>query len=715
MSGQLFSSSWYRVAELQPRLRSHAEISRHQYRGQTWYVLADRSNERFHRFSPEAYSLIGLMDGRRTVAAIWETACSTLGDDAPTQDEVIDLLARLHAADVLQCDAPPDATELLERHQRFERNRWRARLFSLFSWRFPLVDPDAFLRASLPFVRPLIGSVGALLWLAVVVPATVLLAMHWTDFTKNFLDRVATPHNFVLLWFLFPAVKTLHELGHAYVTRAYGGEVHEMGVMLLVLTPVPYVDASATWAFPAKWRRIVVGAAGMLVELFLAALAMFVWVSVEPGTLRVLAFNTILIAGISTVLFNANPLLRYDGYYMLADLLEIPNLRPRGNTYLGYLCERYLFARRDAEPPMATRGERIWFVVYGVTAFVYRVFVVVAIILYLGDHFFMLAVAFAAIGAIGWIGVPLAKGLAFLFKNPRLRSVRARAIATTAAIVGVVGCLIGVVPVPFRSRAEGVIWIPEESLVRAKTEGFVERVVAIPGTRVRRGDVLLQLADPLLSAKVRELSARRVELQARYEEQRPIDRVKAEIIKEELEYVTHNLVEAQRRFADLTIRSGADGIFVAPDANDLPGRFVKQGNLLGYAVELGTVTVRAVVPQGYIDLVTQRTRRIDVRLAERLGDVVPAAVLRVVPGGSERLPTTALGSEGGGQIAVDPRDQHGVTAVAKVFQVDLELPRESHVVNAGGRAYVRFDHGWSPLAVQWYEEARRLFLSRFNV
>ena len=116
MSGPLFSSSWYRVAELQPRLRSHAEISRHQYRGQTWYVLADRSNERFHRFSPEAYSLIGLMDGRRTVAAIWETACSTLGDDAPTQDEVIDLLSRLYAADVLQCEAPPDAAELLERY-----------------------------------------------------------------------------------------------------------------------------------------------------------------------------------------------------------------------------------------------------------------------------------------------------------------------------------------------------------------------------------------------------------------------------------------------------------------------------------------------------------------------------------------------------------------------------------------------------------------------
>src|SRR3989475_8087291 len=127
MSGPLFSSSWYRVAKLTPRLRSHAHIHRHQYRGRTWYVLQDVSTDRFHRFSAPAYLVIGLMDGRRTVQEIWETATTRLGDDAPTQDEAIQLLGQLHAADVLQCDVPPDAAELLERRRKQSRRLWADR------------------------------------------------------------------------------------------------------------------------------------------------------------------------------------------------------------------------------------------------------------------------------------------------------------------------------------------------------------------------------------------------------------------------------------------------------------------------------------------------------------------------------------------------------------------------------------------------------------
>src|SRR6185503_20228443 len=144
-------------------------------------------------------------------------------------------------------------------------------------------------------------------------------AAHWSDLTANLIDRVTTPHNLVLLWFLFPVIKALHEFGHAFAVKVFGGEVHEMGIMILVLSPVPYVEASASSAFSSKWQRMIVGAAGMGVELVLAAIAVYVWVSVEPGSVRTLAYNTILIAGISTVIFNANPLLRFDGYYILAD------------------------------------------------------------------------------------------------------------------------------------------------------------------------------------------------------------------------------------------------------------------------------------------------------------------------------------------------------------------------------------------------------------
>src|SRR5579885_466301 len=254
----LFSSSWYRVAVLKPRLRRHALIHRHSYRGQTWYVLQDRATEQFHRFSPAAYAVIGLLDGRRTVQEILEHLQVRMGDDAPTQDEVLQLLGQLHTNDAMQCETSPDTDELLRRFERHQRHKWRKRLFSVFSWQFPLLDPERLLTWFAALIRPLFTWTGLILWLAVVVPAILLAASHWAELSENVLERISTPQNVMLLWVLFPFIKILHELGHAGAVKAFGGEVHEIGVLLLVFTPVPYVDASAAWAFPNKWQRAVV-------------------------------------------------------------------------------------------------------------------------------------------------------------------------------------------------------------------------------------------------------------------------------------------------------------------------------------------------------------------------------------------------------------------------------------------------------------------------
>src|SRR5262249_62290953 len=164
-------------------------------------------------------------------------------------------------------------------------------------------------------------------WLAVVLPAIVLPAVHWGDLTRDIVDRLFSARTLIAVWLLFPVIKALHELGHAFATKTFGGEVHDMGVMLLVFTPVPYVDASSASGFENKWRRALVGAAGMIVELFVAALALYLWLAAEPGLLSAVAYNTILIAGVTTLLFNGNPRLRCDGYEILAGLLEITDLR----------------------------------------------------------------------------------------------------------------------------------------------------------------------------------------------------------------------------------------------------------------------------------------------------------------------------------------------------------------------------------------------------
>jgi putative peptide zinc metalloprotease protein len=710
----LFSSSWYRVAGLRPRLRAHAEIHRQQFRGETWYVLEDRVREQFHRFAPAAYQIIGLMDGRHTVQELWDLACERLGDDAPTQDELIRLLSQLHAVDVLQTEQTPDADELLERGQRHRRQRRLNQLASIFWWRIPLVDPERLLQRTTPLARMLFGWPGAVLWLIAVIPAVLQLALHWRDFTHGALDHLMSAQTLLAFWVLFMVLKVLHELGHALATKAFGGEVHDMGLMLLVFHPVPYVDASAAWKFPGKWSRITVGAAGMLVEVFLAAVATFVWLGAEPGLVRTLAFDTIVIAGVSTVLFNANPLLRFDGYYMLADWLESPNLRRRSTRYVGYLVERYLLGART-ERPWIARGEAAWFVAYAAVSFLYRVVVIAAILLFLGRTHLALALIFGGVAAVAWVGVPLGKGLAYLFTSPRLRTARGRAVAVNAAALLLLVVVLGAVPVPYRSRTEGIIWVPQEAVVRAGVDGFIATVVARPGQRVRRGEPLFTLRDETLTTRVSEIEAQRRELRARHDELLPQDRTKALMVESELRYVERDLREARRRVADLTVLAGTDGTFVVGTPEDLDGRFVKQGELIGYVMELGTITVRSVVPQADIDVVIHQTRAVHVRLAERLPESVPALIRRVVPGATERLPARALGVEGGGKLAVDPRDERGVTTLERVFQVDVELEKAAQYVNVGGRAFLRFDHGRMPLVRQWYRQLRQLFLTRFDV
>jgi putative peptide zinc metalloprotease protein len=715
MSEALFSSSWYRVASLMPRLRTHAKLHRHRYRGQIWYVLQDPSNERFHRFAPAVFSFIGLMDGRRSVQEIWELSSSRLGDDAPTQPAVVQLLSQLHASDVLQCDIPPDTAELLERYEKQQQRKWQRRLMNFFAWQFPLIDPERFLQQFVPLVRPFFSWWGAILWCLIVVPAVFVGAAHWTDLTSNLIDRVTAPNNLVLLWLLFPVIKILHEFGHAFAVKTFGGDVHEMGIMLLVLSPVPYVDASASTAFANKWHRAIVGAAGMIVELVIAAIAVYVWISVEPGVVRTLAYNAILIAGISTVVFNANPLLRFDGYYILADLLEIPNLRQRANTYLGYLCERYLFGSSDAQPPRTTKGERAWFVTYAVSSFIYRIVVVVAILLYLAEQLFLLGALFALITVFTWFVLPLGKGLKYLFTSPRIRRVRGRAMAVSTAMAAVAIVLLALFPAPFRTRAEGVVWIPDEAIVRAEVDGFVDRVAAAPGGTVQAGDLLMICRDPELTKDVKVFEAQLQEIKARIREQTVTDLVKSKILEEEQRYIEERLARAREREADLMIRGKTRGTFVLPKAEDLPGRFMKRGEVLAHVVDVNTIIVRTIVDQNDIDLIRHGIRGVQVRLAERLTEPMMATVKRLVPAASEELPSAALGSEGGGQVPLDPHDPKGQKAMKRLFQIDLELPAQHGLVNVGGRVYVRFDHGWDSLLAQWYRQGRQLFLARFNV
>jgi len=712
MSFDLLSSSWYRVAELRPRLRSHVRIHRHHYRGELSYVLEDRISRRMHRFNPAAHYVIGLMDGRRTVQQIWDAAIDRFGDDAPTQDETIRLLGQLHAAEALQSGVTPDVVELLRRKTR--PATWLQNLRSPLAVRIPLFDPDRFLERWLPWYRPLFGLGGLVLWLAVVGWGAFACAAHWDVLTQDLSDRVLTPQNLLLMWLTFPLLKLLHEFGHACAVKAWGGEVHEMGVMFLVLMPIPYVDASAASAFRETRRRMMVGAAGMVVELFVATVALYLWLQAEPGLFRAVLYNVMLIAGISTVLFNANPLLRFDGYYILADLIQIQNLRQRGQQYFTYLVETKLFGLQQPEI-QASRAERRWFVFFTVASFVYRTFIMLAIAVFIASEYMIVGVLLA-LWAIGTAFVyPALKGIGYVMFHSRLRRHRLRAIASTGLLLGALGTLLFVLPLPYWTRADGVIWVPQEAHVRAGADGFVRKVAARPGALVSRGSLLLVTDSPELLPRIRVLEAQLRLLETRAQSERLTDRVRWELTREEIAATREELAHVRRQHRELTVLSPTNGTFVLSLAQqDLLERFLRKGQEIGYVVPNGMVSARVLVSQDDIDLVRSGTDAVRVKLAGRMHETVQAQIVREVPAASDAVANLAMSSAGGGEAALDPQTTERPQTLDTWFEFELALPATRAYV-LGSHVYARFEHAPEPLAWRLYRSVRRVFLRQFEI
>lgn len=715
MSKSLFSESWYRVSGLKPRLRNHAQVHRHVYRGSVWYVLQDHANGRFHRFTSVANLAIGLMNGERTMQTIWDTLCAQLEDEVPSQDELIKLLSDLYRADVLQGDAPPDIREQHQRREKNLRQKVKQYIGNPLSVRIPLYDPDRQLARFQYVYQPIFGVLGGAIWCFTIVAALVLLGLNWSEFSDGMLDRVFSAENLLIAWFVFPALKILHELGHAMAVKVRGGEVHEMGVMLLLLMPIPYVDASSAAAFADKRWRMLTGAAGMLVEMFVAAVALIVWVNLEPGTGRAVAYNIVLIAGVSTLVFNGNPLLRFDGYYILADYLEIPNLGQRANEYWMYLLNHYVFKAHDYPKPVRAKGEVGWFLVYGFASFWYRMFMMVTIVWLVIGKYFLVGVVLAIWSVANTLLQPLGKGVKYLLTNNRLSQRRFRALVFSAGGVFVVWVLLFGIAAPSYTVSEGVVWAPEESQVRASVDCFVTDVKALSEEAVVAGRALIGCQDSELLMRAKVLQAELQGLEAKYRSMRVNNQVQAEILGNQIAHARVALNLAQAHIDSLSLRSPIAGTFQVSDPKDLPGRHVQRGEILGYVTSDAATIIRVVVPQSAADKVREGSRRILARPVKAVETELVAQMLRSVPRATNQLPSFVISTRGGGKFALDPQKPDEPVSVQKVFLFDVQLQPGVRLKELGSRVYVRFEHDPEPIGYQWVRNIQGAFMNKIDV
>ena len=707
------SSSWYRIADLKPCLLEHITVHRQEYREHTWFILHDRHKSRSHRFNSMAYFVISYMDGSRSMQELYDTVRTKYPDDSPSQDELSQLLGRLYLAELVHTDSVPDIDEL---SQRIEHSQWqkiKQYFMNPLALRFVLLNPDRILDNSLRFIRPLFRKRVLYGWCGLISFALGMTLINWPELNNATRLHTYTTQNMVLLLISYPIIKLLHELGHAYAIKHYGGEVNEMGIMLLIFVPLPYVNAHSALSLADKYQRMLVSAMGIMVESTLAAIALLLWLNIEPGLIRNICLDVMLIGGFSTLLVNGNPLLRYDGYHILADFIESPNLASRSKKYLSYKIHYWLFRIEKSDTGIYSESERSWFFYYALAAFSYRIFIMLFILGMILQKFYALGVLLA-----GWV-------ISLQIVLPGLRYLKNLAAAGQALphrrrIINVLGILtlfllfvLFVIPVPYSSSTQGIIWLAEEMQVKARSAGFIREVLVKNNTHVKQGDALAVMEDPLLAGRIKILQAQLRELQTRYYANHG-QQLETAKLKQDIATARTELGLYQQRLADLILKSPADGQLVIPDVQDLPGQFMQHGQLIGFILEPGHIVAQVIIPEQEIALFKQETSQFHIRLLGQPDRIIAARFKRLLPEAIEQLPSAALGIRGGGTVLVDPHDPAGRTTMEKVFQVELALPPGTFAHYIGSRILVRVRHASRPLAWQWGRSLQQLLLGRFN-
>ena len=711
MSESLFSTNWFHVAQLRPRICEAVVIKRQQWRKQIWYLLTDQINGRQHRINSSAYQFIGRCDGKLNVQQIWDSLLLEYADHAPTQDEIVELLINLNELELIQNAHTTDIESLFDRRDQRQKQKVKSNL-NPFMIKLPLLDPNNWLKKFDGFAQLAFRPISFFLWLVLISIATLIAGTEWDAILMHASQHMLSPRYLTLTLICFPIIKALHELGHGLAIRKWGGDVHELGITFLVFIPAPYIDATAANAFQQKTHRMIVSAAGILVETSLAAIALIIWINTQPSLLREIAFVTMVIGSVSTFLFNGNPLLKFDGYYVFSDFLDIPNLASRSQQFWRMkLKSIFTFVKPDFME--VDKGEKKWLFAYAPMSFIYRIFIAIVITVWLGSKWFLIGLFAAIYMVFSQIIVPIYRWIGELITHAKpgkeLTSVR----RNLAIIGGFFALFFFIIPLPFSTVAPAVTWLPEQSQIRPEESGFIKALPINNGDMVEVGDLLAVIENPELN-KERERLLRLLEgLRADQFQYLIKNPENAENIHQRIQNVENELLRINEQIKHLNIFSQVDGKLVMPKQADLMGSYIKRGENMGYVFQNTQIRIRAAVAEKDAYFVRNMTNNINVWLVEHPEKNYPTEMLIDTPAATRLLPSPALGDKVGGPFVTDVTDENGTRLLEPVFIFDLKLI-DTSIDRVGGRAFVRFEHKPTPLAKQLYQKANQLFLSKFE-
>lgn len=723
-AGSSFSDLWYRIGPTRPRLGAHAQVIRQRFGGRTIFILEDPAGGQYFRVSESAHFFLGLLNGTRTADDAWQACIDQLGDGAPTQRECIDILARLQLFGLIVGELPIDPEMLEVRRTQLRSQRIKQRTGMGLAPTLPLLNPEPWLERWSSVLRAIFSPLGLAVWIAVIAWGLFEIGSKLGDLFNGY-NQIIDPSNLLIGSHVFLCLRAWHEFGHAAACKALGGRCTEVGlIFMLFVLPFPYCDTSSAWRFPEVWKRVVVSAGGIIFETFVAALAAILWSRTDEPLLRSVCFNIMVISGFTTLVFNLNPLLRYDGYYILSDLTGAANLWQRSRDLWRFLFEKFAFKSPGVTPPFVRHRAELWFLlIYGLASYPYRAIISFSIILVLWSNpaYSTLAPVLAIIAAIAFLLWPVLKGISYLATSPKLLGRRGRAVGVSAAAVSTLVLFLGVLPLPDEAYAPGVIRAEDQVTLRAPEDGFVDRIHVHVGQSLRAGDLVLTLRNPDLILQAAVADAKWQQAHAELDSASTKTLADREVAERSLDAAKAELERARARVDALVITSPIDGTFAAGSGTDidlqnLNGKFATKGSIIGLVATSDRLIVRATVSdrdQAYVfsNLASPNTIKTSVRIAGSAATELPAELIRVAGAGSRKISEEALGSAAGGEVLLDPTDPKRLSTLTPQFVVEVR-PSFDRPPPAGVRARVRLGLESRPLLSQWWRRAAQLLTER---
>ncbi len=577
-----------------PKARADLEITEQVYYGHPCYVLKDPTTLRYYRLRPPEYTIFKMLNGKTTIEDVLKALAERFPDDTYDAQAVMSFIIMMRGGNLLIGSGDNTSDYLLSRKQQLTRSFFQKLKTEYMFYKIPLLDPDKLLTKMNRTIGPYIFSKTMVIFTILMFTGSLYLLFSNIDNLGGRQPLLSWTN----LMFLFPAlfcIKIIHEFGHGLVAKHFGTEVHEMGLLFLVFMPAMYCDVSDAWMINEKHKRVWITAAGIAVEVFLAGMATWIWALTVPGNLvNQFALNVMLAASINTIMFNGNPLLRYDGYYFVMDMLEIPNMKQKATNYLQYLGKKYVLGVKKAEKPIDVENRELGIFSFAILSAIYRWFIMFAIIVMVWT--FLDPYGWGVIGGVLAVSsiyasfvLPLFKLMKFLFNQ--WDSLNIHPITASVISVLMIGSIVGVAWIPTEQSIETQCVIRPADLtpLYVNRSGFVSLAdsgLALPydGMPVKAGDVIIRLTDPVLNYGVKDLEIQKQQVDIKRKEAKKQGRdIEERQLDEEYLALELQFERAKQEQSRLEIKSPIDGIVVL--TNSIPLDWL-EGTYLDVGTEL---------------------------------------------------------------------------------------------------------------------------------